>query len=143
MLLGLAAGGATGCQSVRVVSQGETGGVIAIPFNSDMWPFRYRSKAEAMLAQKCPEGYVIELEEEFVTGQTTNVQEDRREDAHQISKRASFTVGSTNTTATTSDVKEWRIYYRKKGAEDEEGASGQRDQAELDSEESEQAAGES
>jgi hypothetical protein len=111
--------GTSGCQSVRVVSQSESGGVIAIPANNDMWPFHYRSKAEALLVQQCPEGYVIELEEEFVTGQTTNVQEDHRQDEHQISQRASFTVESTNTTATTSDVKEWRIYYRKRSADDE------------------------
>ena len=120
LCIGLAFTGATGCQSVRVVSTGESGGVIAIPANTDMWPFRYRSKAEALLAQKCPEGYIIELEEEFVTGQTTNVQENHRQDERQISKRASFTVDSTNTTATTSDVKEWRIHYRKKTADEEE-----------------------
>ena len=115
----LALTGGTGCQSVRVVNKSETGGVIAIPANTDMWPFRYRSKAEAMLAQQCPEGYIIELEEEFVTGQTTNVQEDHRQDDRQISKNASFTVDRSSTTATTSDVKEWRIYYRKNTAEDE------------------------
>lgn len=119
VLTGLLLLGATGCQSVRVVSQGETGGVIAIPANTDMWPFRYRTKAEAMLAQRCPEGYIIELEEEFVVGQSTNVQETHRQDEQQISKRASFTVDSTNTTATTSDLKEWRIYYRKKTAEED------------------------
>lgn len=122
VLTGVLLIGATGCQSVRVVSQGQAGGVIAIPANTDMWPFRYRSKAEAMLAQQCPEGYIIELEEEFVVGQSTNVQESHRQDEQQISKRASFTVDSTNTTATTSDVKEWRIYYRKKTSEEEEEA---------------------
>ncbi len=111
-----------GCSSARVVSQQESSGVIAIPANTDMWPFRYRSKAEALLAQQCPEGYVIELEEEYVTGQSTNVQEDRREDEHQISKRASFTVGSTSTNTTTTDVKEWRIHYRKKEADEERSA---------------------
>ena len=104
---------------MRVVSQSDSGGVIAIPANNDMWPFHYRSKAEALLTQQCPEGYVIELEEEYVTGQATHVQEDHRQDEHQISQRASFTTESTNTTATTSDVKEWRIYYRKRSADEE------------------------
>ncbi len=116
-LIGVIAAGACGCPSVRVVSQQDSCGVIAMPANTDMWPFRYRSKAEALLAQQCPEGYIIELEEEYVTGQTTSVQEDHQENEHQVSKRVSFTTGSSSTTSTTSDQKEWRIHYRKKSAD--------------------------
>lgn len=117
VLIGVIAAAASGCPSVRVVSQQDSSGVIAIPANTDMWPFRYRSKAEALLAQQCPEGYVIELEEEYVTGQTTRIQEDHQENEHQVSKRVSLSTGSSSTTATTSDQKEWRIHYRKKSAD--------------------------
>lgn len=118
-LLSMATLCSSGCPSVRVVSKQESGGVIAIPANTDIWPFRYRSKAEAMIAQQCPKGYVIELEEEYVTGQQTHVEEEHRDNTQQLSKRASLSVETSNSTATTSDVKEWRIHYRKKTADED------------------------
>ncbi len=108
-----------GCQSARVISKDESGGVISIPANSDAWPFRFRSKANELLAKECPEGYIIEREEEVITGQQTVVNEEERNRTQQISKRASLSVGNTTTTETTSDITEWRIHYRKKTAEDD------------------------
>lgn len=112
-----------GCQSARVISKDESGGVISIPANTDAWPFRYRSKANELLAQHCPEGYVIEREEEVITGQRTIVEQDEQNRTQQISKRTSLSMGNTTTTETTSDVTEWRIHYRKKTAEDDRESS--------------------
>lgn len=108
-----------GCQSARVVSKSEEGGVIAIPANNDMWPFHYRTKAQELLARECPEGYVIELEEEYVTGQATSTNVEDKSRTQQITKNASVTLDSTQTNSTTSNVTEWRIHYRKKTPEDE------------------------
>ena len=105
-----------GCQAARVVSRTSDGGVIAIPANNDLWPFHFRSKAESLIAKQCPEGYVIEDEEEVVVGQTTTVHQDQASNTNQITKHASFTTGASTTTASTSDQKEWRIHYRKKRA---------------------------
>ena len=132
-LLSMATLCSSGCPSVRVVSKQESGGVIAIPANTDIWPFRYRSKAEAMISQQCPEGYIIELEEEYVTGQQTRVEEEHRDNTQQLSKRASLTVETSNSTATTSDTKEWRIHYRKKTAAEE--SQSEREVAEMSGDE--------
>lgn len=60
-----------GCGSARYVSTGSEGGVLAIPSNSNSWPTYYRDKAEALMRAKCPNGYIIEHEEEAVTGSVT------------------------------------------------------------------------
>jgi len=55
---------ACGCAGgVHLVSQSPEGGVIAIPTNSDQWPTHYRSRAERLMEQTCPTGYVIDHEE--------------------------------------------------------------------------------
>ena len=97
----------------------QAGGVIAIPANSDTWPFHYRRKAEEILARECPQGYEIELEEEYVTGQTTSTNVDEQNRSQQIAKHASLSVDSTHTTSTTANVTEWRIHYRKKSSEND------------------------
>src|SRR5882672_790752 len=63
--------GTIGCGSARYVMQDQHGGVVAIPSNNNSWPTHYRDEAEKMMKQKCPQGYVIEREEEVVVGQTT------------------------------------------------------------------------
>lgn len=103
-----------GCQSARIVSKSDTEGVIAIPANSNSWPFHYRAKAEELLSRECPEGYEIVLEEEFVTGQSTTTDESDENRTQQITKNASVSFDTSRTTSTTSNVTEWRIHYRKK-----------------------------
>ena len=61
----LAAAGGCGTTGVHFVSQTPDGGVISIPNNSNQWPTYYRNRAEELMRQKCPDGYVIEREEEF------------------------------------------------------------------------------
>jgi hypothetical protein len=59
---------ACGCAGshVRLINQTPGGGVIAMPNNSDQWPTYYRSRAEQLMKQTCPNGYVIEHEEVVV-----------------------------------------------------------------------------
>jgi hypothetical protein len=60
VLPGLLALGATaGCTQVRLVRDTPEGGVVSIPNNSNQWPTYYRNRAEDLMHQKCPEGYVI------------------------------------------------------------------------------------
>src|SRR5258708_22635815 len=61
-----------GCNSARFVEVRPDGGVVAIPNNSNDWPYHYRDKAKALMRQKCPSGYVIDHEEEVVTGSVTH-----------------------------------------------------------------------
>jgi hypothetical protein len=64
--------GLTGCGNARLVTVERNGGVVAIPDNSNAWPSYYRDKATALMRDKCPQGYVIDREEEVVVGTTVN-----------------------------------------------------------------------
>jgi hypothetical protein len=52
---------ACGClnSGAHFVERTDSGGVVAIPNNSDVWPTHYRSRAEKLMAEYCPDGYVI------------------------------------------------------------------------------------
>jgi hypothetical protein len=52
---------ACGClnSGPHFVERTDGGGVVAIPNNSDVWPTHYRSRAEKLMAEYCPDGYVI------------------------------------------------------------------------------------
>lgn len=131
----------SGCAGPRVVKSDQTGGVVAIPTNSNSWPGYYRTKAEEMIRQRCPNGYEIVSEQEVVTGQRahTNVQTDTKEAPTVMlggkdstektdkkgnkSKDSTFaglavpvgeTRQTTQQTTTYSDVTEYRIEYRAK-----------------------------
>lgn len=63
-LLGsLVLAGACGCMECRLLHETPEGGVVSIPNNSNQWPTYYRNRAEYLMHQKCPEGYVIDREE--------------------------------------------------------------------------------
>src|SRR5262249_38773492 len=63
-----------GCMSpARYVSVTNDGGIVAIPSNTNYWPTHNRDAAEDLMRKKCPEGYVIDREEEIVVGQTKHV----------------------------------------------------------------------
>jgi hypothetical protein len=60
-LAALLLGSVGGCLSAgaHYVQEGDNGGVVGIPNNTNVWPTYYRSKAEKLMAQMCPEGYEI------------------------------------------------------------------------------------
>ncbi len=55
-----------GCLAVRIAEEKPEGGVVVMPNNSNQWPTYYRNRAEYLMKQKCPDGYVIVNEEDFV-----------------------------------------------------------------------------
>jgi hypothetical protein len=139
-LLTVAPLAAVGCQSARFVQTQASGGVVAIPSNTNSWPNYHRDHALELIAKKCPNGYVIDREEEVVVGQRTQVDTQR-----DTQRDPSVTVGgltgsssnnnkggksssdgiaavtfngdtrtSTQQTIHASDITEWRIYYHAK-----------------------------
>jgi hypothetical protein len=65
----------SGCGTARMIESTPEGVVVAIPSNSNYWPFKYRDSAEKMMAQKCPNGYDIVYEKEVVVGQKSTTRE--------------------------------------------------------------------
>lgn len=130
----------SGCAGARHVQVDKDGGVVAIPSNTNAWPTYYRDKAEALIRQKCPNGYVIEREEEAVTGTVmhTNGQTRTRETPSLLlggteeqtvkrgnRERTSASIGAlaiplgdveqhSEQTTTAQNLSEWRIVYRTK-----------------------------
>jgi hypothetical protein len=110
----------TGCQSARVINKDAYGGVVAIPENSNTWPFYYHDKAVALIKKECPD-YVIVREEEVVTGKmltTRDSTETRNQDLTPRNSRLAATATTTDTAHTTEtrDRTEFRIYFRKREA---------------------------
>src|SRR5262249_12562930 len=100
----------SGCGSARMIQSGPDGGVVAIPSNSNYWPFKYRDSAEKMMTQKCPNGYDIVREEEIVIGQksTTSEQTDHITPAGFRDGRERTT---TSVTTSTRPETEYRITF--------------------------------
>jgi hypothetical protein len=91
----------SGCATgARCVTSTSTCGIVAIPNKSNEWPNYYHKQAEDLIQAKCPDGYVIELEEEFIPGANL-----RRHKSDGSLESAGF-----------FDQTEWRIYYRRKDA---------------------------
>jgi hypothetical protein len=114
--LPLALVGLTGCGGARMVQSTPTGGVVTIPSNTDAWPFHYRQEAEKLMAQKCPQGYTIDHEEEVVVGQQTMNQQSTNTQTQDLINRKQLPVGSvtstdTTHTTTTQNLTEYRITF--------------------------------
>jgi hypothetical protein len=105
--------GLCGCCQARLVRSDSYGGVVAIPDNSNTWPTYNRKNAEELMMQKCPQGYRIEEESEFVTGQlrSTHTEGNQHSVAYQV-----LGVGNVDTTEDVRDLTEWRIRFRAKDA---------------------------
>lgn len=110
----LSAAGLCGCTSARYVALEPNGGVVAIPDNSNSWPTRNRDKAEALMRQKCPQGYVIEREGEVVVGSTDHTETHAARTGDPAHDARLNTQVSQDTTH--QDRTEWRIWFRAKGA---------------------------
>lgn len=115
LLLGISLAVA-GCQSARYVMRDQTQGVVAIPDNSNSWPSYNRKKAEKLMQEHFPEGYVIDREEEAVIGQTTNFSENSNGSLIPVGKKPTIGigVGSTSGTATTTNATEYRLFYHRR-----------------------------
>lgn len=96
----------SGCQTARMVYQTPDMGIVAIPSNTSKWPHYHRRKAEELMRQQFPEGYLVESEGEEVVGYDTH----QNGSAHvQVAGPLSISMGD----ATTTQRTEWRIKYRR------------------------------
>ena len=108
----------TGCTSAHYVSKQGDSGVVAIPSNSDSWPFHYRQEAEALMRQHDGPDYEIVDEREVVTGvRVTNSEQTQRDQTP--NKKQPNLPGervTTTGTVTTSNTTEWQITYCRRSA---------------------------
>lgn len=94
-----------GCAGPRFVSIDANGGCVAVPDDSDGWPYYYHTSAEKLIRDKCPNGYRILKEEEVVVGKHTTTNAQRNTKNNQQTE--------TDTTEV-RDRTEWRIWFEKK-----------------------------
>jgi hypothetical protein len=106
-----------GCSHARLVELSPNGGgVIAIPDNTNSWPSRNRRHAEELMAQRCPNGYVVETEREVVIGQVAHTNTETEQHNVPVLTSLGLAPAKLETQQTTSyvDQKEWRIWFRPK-----------------------------
>ena len=110
-------GGCAG--SARLVARDNSGGIVAVPENSNRWPTFYRKHAEELMQANCPDGYTITKEEEVVVGQIqyTHTTTDRTGSPFLAALHIDPINERSNQTTSYEDRKEWRIYFQAKGAE--------------------------
>jgi hypothetical protein len=108
--------GTVGCSSARYVMQDQFGGVVAIPSNTNSWPTNYRDEAEKLMREKCPQGYVIEREEEVTVGQTTTSKTNNDTKSYDVpggrrSPSGTVTTTTTDRSVAVQDKTEYRITF--------------------------------
>jgi len=114
LVVALTAVGVSGCQSARYVLREPDRGIVAIPANTNMWPWKHRDDAEILMKQHFPAGYQIDREFEEVVGKTTTSGEDTDGQTVQLAEGlVTLDTGQRRSTSTTTDVTEYRIEYRR------------------------------
>lgn len=104
--------GLSGCQSARYVLRESDRGIVAIPANTNIWPWKHRDDAEKLMKQHFPAGYQIDREVEEVVGKTTTSGEDTDGQTVQLAEGlVTLDTGQRRSTSTTTDVTEYRIEY--------------------------------
>ena len=105
---------AAGCSNARLVDDNTTGGVVAVPDNSDGFPHYNMSRAKELIAKQCPKGYTITDQGEFITGTTTTTSNKQESTEFSLISWI-FRDVKTGTQATTETVNktEFRITYQK------------------------------
>ena len=100
----------SGCGSARMIQSTPDGGVVAIPSNTNAWPFKYRDHADKLMAMKCPNGFDVMREEEVIVGvksTTTEVTDRVTQAGYKDSPQT-----TTSVVTTTRPQKEYRITFR-------------------------------
>ena len=107
---------AAGCAGpARYVSKQGAEGVVAVPDDTNRWPHYYHNQAVELIKKHIGPDYEIVKEEQVVTGQVThNDQNVEREEHPNILPWKSTETERVQNTATTTDITEWRITYRKR-----------------------------
>ena len=100
-----------------MVSWTGDGGVVAISRNTDVWPCYERTAASRLMAEKCPDGYEIVEESEFVVGQTTTTTSTGGDKISLVSVQVGPGGGTpADTVTTTANQTEYRLRFRPKNA---------------------------
>ena len=110
----LVVAGLSGCASpARVIRQDAASVVVAVPDNTNSWPFYYRDAADQAAAEHIHDPVVTRFERVKVGEQTTSTSDTTRRD---LGGPRSFgdVITSTNTTAV-SDRYEYHFEYRSNG----------------------------
>src|SRR5687768_15789439 len=110
------AAGGVGCANARYIQKAGDEGVVAVADNSDGWPSYNRTNALKLIEEHIGPDYEIVEEGEAVTGRSTvNTQNTDRQPTS--SRKFPYLTGERETTTAmslTSDLKEYRIHYRRK-----------------------------
>ncbi len=119
--------GQLGCQTARYVRKDGGYGEVAIPSDSNSWPYYNRDQAKKLMTEHFPEGYEVEKEEEAVIGQKTDYSENGAGGIAPVrigrGMNIGVGIGNKSGTATTTNKTEWRLRYRRKGAQRAAGQS--------------------
>jgi len=108
-----------GCgHHARMISHDSNYAVVAIPRNDNSWPSFNRRNAEELMAKQFPAGYVVDREEEFVTGTTQVVHTNTNTTGDPLLAALRIAPIKQDTTESTAmqNHTEWRIYFRKTDA---------------------------
>jgi hypothetical protein len=111
------ASGSFGCATAHYVSKQPDGGVVAIPANTNMWPFKYRDEADALIRRHVGPDFEIVGEQQVVTGTRVTNSEQTQKDLVYNKKRPDQPAGEVDTktgTTTASNTTEWQITYRRR-----------------------------
>ena len=106
--------GLSGCAApARVIRQDPTSVVVAIPDNTNDWPFYYQDEAKQEAGKYLQDPILSNLKRTKVGEQTTNTSDTTRRDVGSPDRQRSFgeVVTSTNTTAV-SDRYEYQLEFR-------------------------------
>jgi hypothetical protein len=103
----------SGC-AARSVLRDPDYGIVAIPYNTNRWPTRFRDQAHKIMHEHFPQGYEVLREEEFVVGHATHYEDERV--GGQVNLIGDFLSIGTSTgqgRATTTPQTEYRLHYRR------------------------------
>ena len=108
--------GLSGCASpARFVEQGPDHGVVAIPANTNAWPYYYQREAQALIERHVgPDFEVVDQRAVPVGTLTSNNQQVKREQAFTNPFTGPVEKDTVTSTTSTHDITEWRITYRKR-----------------------------
>ena len=112
LVVGGIVAGLIGCSSARYVLRESDRGIVAIPANTNMWPWKHRDDADTLMQGHFPKGYQIDREFEEVVGKTTTSGEDTDGQTVQLADGlVTLDTGQRRSSSTTTDVTEYRIEY--------------------------------
>jgi hypothetical protein len=90
------------------------GGCVAIPNNTDCWPYYNMTRANELMGKQCPNGYTIVRQQEVVVGQTSTTSTQNDTQKIPVVKGLVTEVQQTShNTTTVQDRTEWRIWFQK------------------------------